>query len=363
MAQEIFLNKSGLEYYDGKIKAHIKSQDDDALRKAKEYADSLAENYDAAGTAETKVNALANGQVKSNTNAIEKLNGNASTEGSVAKIVADAVAVEKSRAEGIENALRTDVDAIKSDYLKSSDKTEIQEKITTNEKAIADVKADVDAFFADADMTEKAKDTLKELQEYIASDETATSEMLASIQKNTGDIVSLGGRVDTAEGKISTHETAITELQEAISGSGGSVKDMVESAVATEKSRAEGIESGLDSRIQKLEAIDHEHANKDLLDTYKQTEVDLADAVTKKHSHKNADTLDNITSESVASWNAAESNAKSYTDTTIKNVDENITTLSATVTDHDNRLATIESKVGEGFVAMTNVEIDALFAE
>ena len=38
----------------------------------------------------------------------------------------------------------------------------------------------------------------------------------------------------------------------------------------------------------------HDHANKALLDTYTQTEVDLADAVTKKHDHANKAILDNI---------------------------------------------------------------------
>lgn len=38
-----------------------------AEKAAKDYADSLADNYDAAGTAETKVQELANGQVKTNT--------------------------------------------------------------------------------------------------------------------------------------------------------------------------------------------------------------------------------------------------------------------------------------------------------
>lgn len=39
----------------------------------------------------------------------------------------------------------------------------------------------------------------------------------------------------------------------------------------------------------------HNHNNKELLDTYKQTEVDLSDAVQKKHSHENKNILDNIT--------------------------------------------------------------------
>ena len=41
-------------------------------------------------------------------------------------------------------------------------------------------------------------------------------------------------------------------------------------------------------RIAALEADTHTHTNKDLLDTYTQTEANLADAVAKKHEHANA---------------------------------------------------------------------------
>lgn len=47
----------------------------------------------------------------------------------------------------------------------------------------------------------------------------------------------------------------------------------------------------------------HSHANKDLLDTYTQTEADLADAVSKKHYHENKGVLDGITAANVSSWN------------------------------------------------------------
>ena len=46
--------------------------------------------------------------------------------------------------------------------------------------------------------------------------------------------------------------------------------------------------SVLDPVIEKA----HTHDNKELLDTYEQTEIDLADAVTKKHSHSNKSVLD-----------------------------------------------------------------------
>ena len=106
--------------------------------------------------------------------------------------------------------------------------------IDTNAQAIAAVKGDVDAFFKDADLTENAKDTLKEIQDYINSDASAASEMTSSIQQNAQAITAVEGRVGTAEGKITT-----------------------------------------------LEGKAHEHANKALLDTYTQTEENLADAVAK----------------------------------------------------------------------------------
>lgn len=58
-------------------------------------------------------------------------------------------------------------------------------------------------------------------------------------------------------------------------------------------------------RIAALEGKAHEHANKALLDTYTQTEANLADAVAKKHAHANATVLDGITDTKVATWDAA----------------------------------------------------------
>lgn len=89
MAQQKFLDLTGLSLYDQKIKAKIKTDDDTTLRTAKEYADGLSKNYDAAGTAEEKVNALKNTEVAANAAAIAKLNGEESEVGSVKKAVKD----------------------------------------------------------------------------------------------------------------------------------------------------------------------------------------------------------------------------------------------------------------------------------
>ena len=83
-----------------------------------------------------------------------------------------------------------------------------------------------------------------------------------------------------------------------------------------------------DTRLLKLEDVSHSHSNKALLDTYTQTESDLADAVAKKHAHENKAVLDGITAVKVSAWDAAEANAissaKTYTDSAITVASEDL---------------------------------------
>ena len=74
MAQDKkYVSLTRLGEYDTKLKQLVDQKDATTLQSAKSYADSLAPNYDAAGTAQTKVNALANGQVKTNQTDIASL--------------------------------------------------------------------------------------------------------------------------------------------------------------------------------------------------------------------------------------------------------------------------------------------------
>ena len=79
-----------------------------------------------------------------------------------------------------------------------------------------------------------------------------------------------------------------------------------------------GVTENILEDIAKLYSSAHTHSNKDLLDTYTQTENDLKDAVTKKHTHDNKGVLDGITAEKIAAWDAAEANASAYTDQQIR---------------------------------------------
>ena len=58
------------------------------------------------------------------------------------------------------------------------------------------------------------------------------------------------------------------------------------------------------SQITGDATIHHTHANKALLDSYKQTEADLANAVAKVHEHANKSVLDSITSAKVEAWDS-----------------------------------------------------------
>ena len=142
--------------------------------------------------------------IKANADAITKLNGVDTVEGSVAKTVKDAVKAEQERAEGKE-----------------------QENAT----AIAGVKARVDTFFADADVTANAVDTLKELQQYITDHGTEAAGWTAKISANETAIGAEETRAKGEEGKLNT---AITE----------------------EVSRAKGVENGLTTRLDTLEGAD-----------------------------------------------------------------------------------------------------------
>lgn len=65
-----FLGTAGVEQLIINLRNERTVADGDVLDAAKSYADSLADNYDAAGTAATKVKELADGQVKTNTDHI-----------------------------------------------------------------------------------------------------------------------------------------------------------------------------------------------------------------------------------------------------------------------------------------------------
>lgn len=442
-----------LRLYDEKIKKVISDGDAATLASAKTHAEGLGVNYDAAGSAaavqgkldeevlrakaaeeanaaaakkaqdevdamKTYVGTIPEGATSTNVVAYvqEKTSGIATSENlqeltnRVAQAETDidniekdylkaadktelsnAIAAEKTRAEGIEGGLESRLAAVEGDYLKAADKTELQGNIDTVSNGLADVKADVDFFFKDAlkDETDvqKYKDTLKEIQDYMDSDATAAGEMTASIKQNADDIDAVEGRMDTAEGKIttvegkvSTIEGNITSLQgedtaikgrldalEGAIGESGSVADDIDAAKqaaieaaagdATTKANtaeqnaktyADGLNTAMNTRVEALEAVDHSHANQAELDLIASGDKAKWDAAAAKaHEHSNKAVLDGVTAEKVAAWDAAEGNAKTYAD--------------GLNTAMDTRMVAVESGLAS-FVEASEEDINGLFA-
>lgn len=153
MAEKKFLDLLGLQTYDEKIKAHIVAADQKVLSDANAYADSLAENYDAAGTATTKMQELADGAIKANTEAIAKLNGAATAEGSVAKAVADAKSELNSAIQGVDGKADKNAADIKT---LQGEMDAVEGKAQTNADDITGLKGRMDT--AEGDITAVKED-------------------------------------------------------------------------------------------------------------------------------------------------------------------------------------------------------------
>ena len=71
----------------------------------------------------------------------------------------------------------------------------------------------------------------------------------------------------------------------------------------------------MNTRVEALEAIDHDHSNKAELDLIASGDKAKWDAAAAKaHEHSNLTVLEGITAAKVQAWDAAEGNAKGHAD-------------------------------------------------
>ena len=209
--EEKFLKWEQLQKYNTKIQTKMATDDATTLQSAKDYADSLAGDYDAAGTAQTKVDELANGAVKTNTDAITKLNGDETVEGSVDKKIKDAS------------------DALEQKITDSTyDDTAIQAKVTANENAIGVLNGTGEGSVAKKVSDEIAKvvagadesmDTLKEVSDWISNHADSAAAMQTKINANENAINTLNG-----EGEGSVKKTAADAVAEYAAGADTSLE-------------------------------------------------------------------------------------------------------------------------------------------
>ena len=114
---------------------------------------------------------------------------------------------------------------------------------------LAEVKEDVDNFFKDASFAKSAKDTLKELQEYITSDTAGALAMEQAIADNKKAIENEVARAEAAEKKLGEDLAAEAERADAAEKANAA-------AVVAEKERAEAAEEALGERVTALEKVE-----------------------------------------------------------------------------------------------------------
>lgn len=136
----------------------------------------------------------------------------------------------------------------------------------------------------------------------IANEELAAQLIPENAKESLNTLAEVAAWIQSHPDDASAMNAAITKLQAILAGIGGdgesaTVVAYVTSAIAAlsigDYAKAADL-TALAARVAALEIDSHAHANKFLLDTYAQTEANLADAVAKKHSHANAEELEKI---------------------------------------------------------------------
>ena len=248
---------SGIKAADLATKAEVKAVDDKAdankasidainnadtgiLKTAKDYADS-------------KVKDLADGAVATNTAAIATLNGDETTAGSVKKAVKDASDTINAKIGTVAEG-KTVVQMIEDAKTASTyDDTEIRGLIQDNADAIEAHKTAIDSKVT----TLVGTDTDKSVRT-IANEELAAQLIPENAKESLNTLTEIAAWIQSHPDDASAMNAAITALQTLVGTipEGATATDIVnyiKELVEAEKTRATGIESGLDTRLSSVE--------------------------------------------------------------------------------------------------------------
>lgn len=272
------------------------TKDSDTVKGAKKYADSLNTAMD------TRMDAAET--------SITTLTGADTVKGSVAKALKDAKAYADGKDSAIAAAKKAGDDA-------QADVDALEAKVGTvpEDKTVVQMIADAQAAatYDDTALAGRVTTVEGKVTTLVGSDANKSARTIASEE-----VAKIVAGADTAYDTlkeiadwISSHKTdatamnsAITALESIVDGIGGdgekaTVVEYVTDAIAALKigdyAKAADL-TALAGRVSTLEDKAHTHSNKALLDTYTQTEANLADAVAKKHEHANKAELDKFAS-------------------------------------------------------------------
>ena len=310
---------------------------DQALEDAKAYTDELKNGEVAAAAAAASA---AQGEV----DALEEKVGTVE-EGKTVVGMIDGV-------QGEVDALEQTIGAVEEGKTVVEMIEDAQEAATYDDTQVkADIKANADAIAANKTDIEGKLDT-------------ARADLEKSIEQNASaiELLTNGASAEEVDGVndliqyVKDHGTEVTGMKADIKTNADDI-DAVEGRATALEGRMDAAEADIDA----LEADTHTHDNKALLDTYTQTEANLADAVAKRHDHANAAVINAIDDEDVTNWNAAKSGVDELT-ATIGTVEDGKTLVEMIEAAEDAAVeaATYDDTEVRGLIKTNADDIDAV---
>lgn len=141
---------------------------------------------------------------------------------------------DESDAETIWGAKNAAADALTAAQDAQTDATQALANAAAAQATADEAKGKIDSFLLDADLTEKAVDTLREIQNYITSDGKVAADMLEAIEAN--------------KQAAATAQKAANEAQAHSEGVAGDLESEVTRAKAVEKANADAITAETQAR-------------------------------------------------------------------------------------------------------------------
>ncbi len=192
------------------------------------------------------------------------------------------------------------------------DDTQVKADIAANAEAIQVEKGRMDAFMAleDGQTLNAALDSLKEIQDFITNEAADADVLLGKVSALEAILAGIGGEGEKA--------TVVAYMADAIAALkiGDYAKAADLTALAARVTAAEGkldTLTGADTVEGSVaKALKDAKAYTDEKDAAMDTRMDAVEG--KAHEHTNKDVIDGITAAKVSAWDAAEQNAKTYTD-------------------------------------------------
>lgn len=193
---------------------------------------------------------------KANAEAITKLNANAETEGSVDYKIAQKFSTLMENPDEAMNSIQELVDWTTEH---ADDALEMSNQVTANKNDIAKLNGDAST---NGSVAKKIADAIaaENLGQYATD----------------GELSALAGRVTTVEGDLNAETTGLKARMTAAEGDIDALETKVGDKKVSEQISA--VTDGLEDRIEALEAIDHEHDNKTVLDGIEAADITAWDA-------------------------------------------------------------------------------------